>query len=231
MRDDLPPVPPERLSRFAAEVLTLLAGRAAAAEIVIGGGVALGHYLDYRDTFDLDAWWASAPTQPAIDAMKHAVLEVGNRHGLAFASRSWGETMSFELLDGGRKVFSLQIASRDRYLDPTLEAAWPPVRLETLRDNVASKMTALVERAAPRDLRDIHELCRRELVSPRECWELYSAKHPTEDSEAAATKVLHAVERLEMQRPLHTIEAEPERQAAEGVRRWFREVFCRELPQ
>lgn len=227
MRDDLSPVPPARLSGYAAEVLELLAGRAAAAEIVIGGGVALGHYLDYRDTFDLDAWWASAPTPPAVDVMAHAVRQVGDRHGLAFASRSWGETMSFELLDGSRKVFSLQIASRDRYLDPTLEAAWPPVRLETLRDNVASKMTALVERAAPRDLRDIHELCRRELVSPRECWELYAAKHTAQDLEAAAAKVLHAVERLEMQRPLNTISDVGERSAAVEVRRWYREIFCR----
>jgi hypothetical protein len=39
--------------------------------------------------------------------------------------------------------------------------------------------------------------------------------------------VLHAVERLEMQRPLDTIEEEASRRDAEAVRRWYRDVFCR----
>lgn len=230
MRNDITPIPPERLSRFAREVLELLAGQPAAAEIVIGGGVALAHYLDYRDTYDLDAWWVSGPTPAAVDLLADAIRQLAQRHGLAFASRSWGETMSFELLDGPRKVFSLQIASRDRYLDQTFEAAWPPVRLETLTDNIASKMTALVERAAPRDLRDIHELCRQGLVTPGECWNLYAAKHGRRACQDAAAKVLHAVERLEMQRPLDTISSGQERRAAESLRRWYREVFCRESP-
>jgi len=230
MRDDITPIPPERLSCYAREVLELLAGQPAAAEIVIGGGVALAHYLDYRETYDLDAWWMSGPIPAAVDLLADAVRQLAQRHGLAFASRSWGETMSFELLDGSRKVFSLQIASRDRYLDQTVEAAWPPVRLETLTDNIASKMTALVERAAPRDLRDIHELCREGLVTPGECWGLYMAKHARRSSHEAAAKILHAVERLEMQRPLDTIASERERRAAESVRRWYRDVFCRESP-
>ena len=228
MRADIRPIPPERLSQYAREVLDLLAGHSAAAEIVIGGGVALAHYLDYRETYDLDAWWTSGPSAAAADLMAQAVRQVAERHGLAFASRSWGETMSFELLDGSKKVFSLQIASRDRYLDQTIEAAWPPVRLETLTDNIASKMTALVERAAPRDLRDIHELCRQGLVTPAECWNLYGAKHGRRPSREAAAKILHAVERLEMQRPLDTISCEQERRAVESLRRWYRDVFCRE---
>ena len=98
-----PPTPPASLGTYAREVLEYFAGHEAASDIVIGGGIALAHYLDYRDTFDLDA---------------------------------------------------------------TLVAAWSPVRIESLRDNVASKMTALVERGAPRDLRDIHELCRRAWAAP-----------------------------------------------------------------
>lgn len=222
-----PPTPPSSLGTYAREVLEYLAGHEAAAEIVIGGGIALAHYLDYRDTFDLDAWWAVSPTAPANALLDEAMQSVAQRHGLACAHRSWGETVSLELIDGARKVFSLQIAPRDRYLDKTLLAAWPPVRIESLRDNVASKMTALVERGAPRDLRDIHELCRRGLVSAAQCWELYEQKNPGRAARDAAAKVLHSLERLEIQRPLNSILDEEQRREAAAVRRWYRDVFCR----
>ena len=141
--------------------------------------------------------------------------------------RSWGETVSLELVDKNRKVFSLQIAPRDRYLDATLEAEWPPVRIETLRDNVASKMNALVNRGAPRDLRDVHEVCRRGLLSASQCWELYEEKNPGQSVGDAAAKVLHALERLEVQRPLDSIADADQRREAAAVRSWYRDVFCR----
>lgn len=224
------PTPPSRLGAFAREVLEFLAGHDEAAEIVIGGGVALAHYIDYRDTFDLDAWWAVAPTGPANKLLDEAMQAVAARHGLTCSRRAWGETVSLELLDGQRKVFSLQIAPRDRYLDATLEAAWPPVRIETLRDNVASKMTALVERGAPRDLRDIHEVCRRGLVTDAECWQLYTQKNPGYAVHEAAAKALHSLERLETQRPLHGIADDRQREEAAAVRRWYRDVFCARRP-
>lgn len=40
------PVTPQSLSAYAREVLELLANNPAAEEIVLGGGVALAHYLD-----------------------------------------------------------------------------------------------------------------------------------------------------------------------------------------
>jgi len=97
------PTPPQSLNAFAREILDLQAGHPDPGDIVIGGGVALAHSLEYRDTQDLDAWWRTGPTA-AADALI-----------------------------------------------------------------MASKMTALVERGAPRDLRDIHELCRRGLISVETC--------------------------------------------------------------
>ena len=142
-------------------------------------------------------------TNAAADQLLGEVMQaVAAKHGFALSRRSWGETTSLELIDGQRKVFSLQIASRDRWLDAPVEAAWAPVRIETLRDNAASKMTALVERGAPRDLRDIHQLCDRGLMSVDDCWTLYREKNPSGAERDAAAKVLYAVERLEMQRPL-----------------------------
>lgn len=222
------PSAPSRLGIYAREVLEYLAGHPAAAEIVIGGGIALAHYVEYRETFDLDAWWAVAPTAPANALLDEAMHAVASRHGLACVRRSWGETVSLELIDGQRKVFSLQIAPRDRYLDATLEADWPPVRIETLRDNVASKMNAVVNRGAPRDLRDIHEVCRRGLITVPQCWELYEQKNPGLSSRDAAAKVLHALERLEIQRPLDSIADDEQRREATAVRRWYREVFCKQ---
>lgn len=221
------PVPPAKLCPYARDVLEHLAGHPAASAIVLGGGVALAHYLEYRDTFDLDAWWANGPTKAANALLDDAMRAVARKHGLSLAQRTWGDTMSLELLDGQRKVFSLQIASRDRYLDTPIDAAWLPLRIETLRDNVASKMTALVERGAPRDLRDVYELCRSGLVSVDECWGLYREKHPEKTVADGAAKVLHSVERLDMQRPLDTIQSETDRRSADAVRKWFREVFCR----
>lgn len=223
-----PPTPPSRLGGYAREVLEFLAGHEAAAEIVLGGGIALAHYVDYRDTFDLDAWWAVAPTEPANALLDEAMQIVANRHGMTCVRRSWGETVSLELVSGQRKVFSLQIAPRDRYLDATLEAAWAPVRIETLRDNVASKMNALVNRGAPRDLRDIHEVCRRGLMSAPQCWELYGEKNPGRSARDATGKVLHALERLEIQRPLDSIADAEQRRDAAAVRQWYRDVFCQQ---
>ncbi len=220
------PVTPQSLSAYAREVLELLANNPAAAEIVLGGGVALAHYLDYRETYDLDAWWASGPNAEADRLLSEAMRTVAARHGLALTRRTWGETTSLELVAAGRKVFSLQIASRDRWLDAPLAAAWSPVRIETLRDNAAAKMTALVERGAPRDLRDVYQLCHHGLVSVDECWSLYREKNPGVACREGAAKVRHALERLEMQRPLDTIADVSQRLAADALRRWFRDVFC-----
>jgi hypothetical protein len=84
------PHPPLSLNAFAKELLDLLAGHPEAAEIVIGGGVALAHYLDYRDTVDLDAWWRTAPVEAAERLMAGSMRAIADRHGLEFKQRAWG---------------------------------------------------------------------------------------------------------------------------------------------
>lgn len=83
------------------------------------------------------------------------------------------------VIGGGQKVFSFQISRRTVYLDEAIPAEWQPVWIETLRDNAASRMVALVERGAPRDLRDIYELCHRGLLTVAECWRLWLLKNRT----------------------------------------------------
>jgi hypothetical protein len=47
---------------------------------------------------------------------------IASRHGFEYHRRSWGETESLELLQGGQKRFSFQISRRT----PALDAPLPP---------------------------------------------------------------------------------------------------------
>jgi hypothetical protein len=152
--------------------------------------------------------------------------ELAAKHGLQCRLRAWGDTESYELLRAGKKVFSFQISTRTRYIDAPQQGDWSPVLIETLRDNVASKMTALVERGAPRDLRDIHELCTHEILTIAECWQLWADKNTERDPQDGCRKVLFHVERLELQRPLEKIQSPVERVSAAALRKWFKERFC-----
>ena len=220
-----PPVAPKSLNPLARELLERLAGHAESAEIVIGGGVALSHYLEYRETVDLDAWWRDERKPEVIQFVESAMQALAQQHGFEYRRRTWGETESLELLRGSQKQFSFQISQRSLYLDGAVPAEWQPLWIETLRDNVASKMTALVERGAPRDLKDVYELCHQHLFSREQCWELWRTKNPQRDPLEGPEKVLFFVERLELQRPLDQIPA-AQRHSAEALRTWFREFFC-----
>lgn len=223
---ELHPTVPKNLNLYARELLEALAGHPEAAEIVLGGGVALSHYVEYRGTVDMDAWWRGEVNTATRALARGAMDEIATKHGLQFQLRTWGETESYELLRDGQKVFSFQISTRTQYMDTPHPADWTPVMIETLRDNVASKMTALVERGAPRDLRDIHELCTRGIVSVDECWRLWAAKNPMRDPVEGREKVLFHVKRLELQRPLEKIQSANERAGADSLRRWFKDQFC-----
>jgi hypothetical protein len=92
-----------------------------------------------------------------------------------FRGAPLGDVISFSLTDdSGQRVFSFQIAQRDLYLEQPIPSSWNPVLLETFRDNVVSKMVALVDRGAPREFVDVYEIVNRGLISLAECWALYS---------------------------------------------------------
>ena len=219
------PKVPKNLNPLARELLAGLAGHPEAAEIVLGGGVALSHYLEYRDTVDLDAWWKTGPTPRTVALVERCMKVLADKHGLGYRRRTWGETESLELLRGGQKLFSFQISQRTLYLDEAIPTTWKPLCIETLRDNVGSKMTALVERGAPRDLLDVYELCHRGLVAVADCWQLWRAKNPERHPAEGPEKVIFHVERLELQRPLSKLPP-ADRERAANVRGWFRAVFC-----
>ncbi|MCW5557269.1 MAG: nucleotidyl transferase AbiEii/AbiGii toxin family protein [Verrucomicrobiae bacterium] len=224
-----PPRTPQSLNPLAREVLEALRGRPEAASIVIGGGVALQHYLLYRGTMDLDAWWSqeTRDTKAASRAIHETVEALARKHHLNFSVRSFGETESFELRNGVAKVFSVQIATRTTELDEPLESEWKPVKIESLRDNLAAKMNALVNRGAPRDYLDIFTACTHGIVSPAECWKLWQAKNPGGDAPQAAAAMLTKLRDIEARRPLEKIPDAQERDKSAIVRAWFPSEFAR----
>ncbi len=227
---DIRPKPPQNLNPFTRELLESLAGHAEAAEIVLGGGVALSHYLEYRETVDLDAWWRESPKPEVLAFVEACMRALAEKHGLDYRRRNWGETESLELLRDSQKQFSFQISQRTQYLDQPVPADWLPLWIETLRDNVASKMTALVERGAPRDLRDIHELCHHRLTSISECWEMWQSKNIHRQPPEGPEKVLFYIEKLELVRPIEKLPPK-DRPAAAALRTWYRDVFCHAGPK
>ncbi len=205
-----------------------LARLIASDNIVIGGGIALKHYVDHRPTQDIDAWWKSAREENDLNLVREAMKRTAKAHNLSLREKRFGATDSIELVDDkSRKVFSFQIAVRDKALDEPIDSAWPPLKIETLRDNIGSKMNALVQRGAPRDFVDIYELVASGLTTATECWELWAMKNDEANIESAKALVAAHLRRLEGRRPLDSILNDAERSKAGLVRRWFSDAFLR----
>lgn len=94
-------------------------------------------------------------------------------------------------------------------------------------------MSALVERGIPRDFLDIFELCKQELCTVQQCWQLWQEREKKRGVEkpevsSAVSAVFVHLKRIEQMRPLHTISDEQERNQANEVRQWFKNEFTRE---
>ena len=223
------PVKPVLLDSLAAELLDQLAHQPAARCIVLGGYFALKHYHDYRVSHDIDAWWDEAAGESERAQMRRILTQVlswiAQSRSLDLRQRKFGDTESWELRQDQRAVFSFQISARTVRLEPYLASPWPPLQIESLADNVGSKMNALVQRGAPRDLLDLKEAVDAGLVSPRDCWLLWEQKNPGLDPQAAKLEVTRRLEELALRRPLHLIADTAERERAAAVRCWYRDVF------
>lgn len=222
------PTTPLRLHALAKEILDELREQPAAAAFILGGGVALQHYCEYRDTRDIDAWWATLPNADAEALLLGVMENVGTRHGLSLRVRNWGETQSYELQQAGRTIFSFQIAIRSVSLEPSSPTAWPPVQIETLLDNLGAKMNALVGRGAPRDFLDIFTVVERGLSTIDELWGAWSRKNPGKEVVEANVNVLRRLHELEARRPLDSIADEAERGNAAKLRAWVMSELCQE---
>ncbi len=225
---NIQPQQPSHLSPYAQACLIALVNANLADRISLGGGLGLFHYLDYRPTHDVDAWWSDSLTE----AQKQAVLEVLETSLSSFGSvriRAWGDVLSVELSQAGKTVFSFQIAARTLRLEEPVSAGWINVPLDSLADLVASKMNALVERGAPRDFLDIFTLCQSGLLSVDECWALWFRRQSLSGSDTDAARACLAIEthleRIALHRPLEKIIDLEQRHRAQQLRDWFLDEF------
>jgi len=162
---------PAHLTEYARICLQALVDARLGKKISLGGALGLLHYLDYRPTHDVDAWWGDVTgqeRQQIVETIEGALRPFG-----MVKTRTWGDVVSIELQDDAGKAFSFQTASRSAQLEPSRFMPEFEVLLDSFSDLVASKMVALVERGAPRDFRDIDAICQAGLITPKECWGLW----------------------------------------------------------
>ncbi|MBL7199140.1 MAG: nucleotidyl transferase AbiEii/AbiGii toxin family protein [Anaerolineae bacterium] len=222
------PSRPTHLSLYAEACLRSLVANELGDRISLGGAFGLLHYLDYRPTHDVDAWWVVSATaqerQFVIDTITTTLESFGQ-----VRTRAWGDVVSVELSQEGRVAFSFQIASRSAQLEPPSFAPWADVLLDSFADLMASKMVALVERGAPRDFRDIYALCQARLTTPSECWKLWRQRQQLAGSDTGSTRARLAVQthlaRIAVHRPLEQITDPQQRAEADHVRSWFTGAF------
>ena len=215
---------PEHISEYAIACLQALVAHGLADRISLGGALGLLHYLDYRPTHDVDAWWAEDVSREerkqVVDVLESTLQAFGQ-----VRVRSWGDVVSVELAQGGATVFSFQIARRSAQLEAPALAPWIEVPLDSFADLVASKMVALVERGAPRDLRDIYMLRQAKLLEPAACWDLWRRRQALAGSDADTSRARLAIEthlaRIAQHRPLEQIADPDARTDAKRVRAWY----------
>jgi hypothetical protein len=225
---NIQPHQPSHLSPYARACLDALVEANLAELISLGGALGLFHYLDYRPTHDVDAWWS----EPLTEGQKQEVTQTLETTLAAFGSvntRSWGDVVSVELSQGGKKVFSFQIAARSTRLEQPISAGWIEVPLDSLSDLVASKMVALVERGAPRDFLDIFSLCQAGMLTIDECWLLWRRRQTQAGSDVDLGRARLAIEthleRITLHRPLEQIADLGQRQQASQLRNWYLNDF------
>ena len=225
------PRKPASLDPRAVALLEWMGAQQWAGLVVLGGGVALKHYLDYRGTKDCDAWWhreAPSPQRQQIVAeISEALLRFNSGHTIKHDR--WGDVDSLKVMRGARAVFSFQIADRSVQLEPYLPTGWGGVLIESLRENVAAKINALVARGAGRDFRDVYEMHHQLGFTLTELWQLWKVKN-SEGSVPDAKKLarLH-LEGICLRRPLETITDAQERAGAATVRDWYFKTFLTDV--
>jgi hypothetical protein len=223
---------PAHMPDYATTCLQALVEAGLGDRISIGGALGLMHYLDYRSTHDVDAWWVqSATAQEQVRVV--AAIETALQPFGQVRRRTWADVVSIELVSGNQTIFSFQIAQRSVQLLSSVLAPWTDVLLDSFPDLVASKMVALVERGAPRDFRDIYTLCQAGLTTPAQCWRLWRERQQLAGSDIDLARAHLAVQthlaRIALHRPLDKITDPMEQAAAEHVRTWFAKEFLNVL--
>lgn len=230
MKQNLTIVIPESLTNFAKVCLETLSKSNLGRFITLGGAVGLSLYHEFRTSKDIDAWWSPDAREIDKESVVNLLKETLETCG-AVSIRRFGDVISLDLRRENKVVFNFQIANRSAMLRQPVESPWSPVTLDSFDDLVASKMTALIERGAPRDFLDIYEICSQNLVTISECWDLWQERElkrriSEPDRQLGCEAILLHVNRIEKSRPLETIADFNQRDQANKVRIWFKHEFC-----
>lgn len=212
------------LSPYTSALLELLGQEEESQRLEIGGGVALWRYLPYRFTNVLDAWWEDVDenVRACID---RSCRRLAQQRGLEYSHKGKGGYESWDFRDKEQKVFAFQLAVKSRRVESPIASEWGFLRTESLRENMANKMCALVTRGAPRDLRDVARVLSAGLLARDELWELWqlrTGRHNDSELKEARRQVLGHLSALEGRRPLEGIEDQAARADAEQTRRLIR---------
>ena len=199
--------------------------------ITLGGAVGLAHYHDYRKTKDVDAWWTSDAAEKDKQSVINLLIKTLENYG-EVTTRRFGDVVSIDLRQEKQVTFNFQIANRSALLRSPTESPWTPVTLDSFDDLVASKMTALIERGAPRDFLDIYEINKQKKTTISQCWQLWQEREKKRgvadpDLQVACEAVLLHLNRIERARPLVTIIEINQRNDAKKVREWYKDDFCK----
>jgi predicted nucleotidyltransferase component of viral defense system len=231
MRQNLTISIPKSLTVYAKVCLEALKNSPLGQFITLGGAVGLSLYHEFRTTKDIDVWW----TPDAREKDRESVINLINTTLENFGNvriRRFGDVVSLDLRQQNKVVFNFQIANRSAIIREPIESPWSPVTLDSFDDLVASKMTALIDRGAPRDFLDIYEICNKNLVTISRCWELRQEREIKRgfiepDQQIGYEAILLHLSRIEKSRPLETIADLNQRNQAEKVRVWFKNQFCK----
>lgn len=228
------PQRPSSLDPLAVEILERLRAYPEAEHFILGGHFALKHYLDYRPTHDIDAWWSGRTSasmrQSVLQRLRTILGEVATAHSLTVHERqTLSEVVSLQLKRGKQVVFSVQIAPRSVELEEPIGrdgSPWTPIPIETLADNIGAKMNALVNRGAPRDFLDVYTVVSAGLATVEDCWAWWQRKNEAVAVDLAKAQVLRHLAAIELRQPMEQIPAEERGHVAQR-RRWFRESLGR----
>ncbi len=203
-------------------ILELLGQEEAAADLEIGGGIALWHYSPHRSTNAIDARWLEE-SEGARNAIHRTMEAVAASYSLELSHRSQPGYESWDLKKHGKAVFAFQVARKSIRVEPG-KATWGHLRMESFSENLASKMNALVQRGAPRDILDVATVLKLGLASSHECWRLWKRKRQDVPLLAAQANVLKYLNALEARRPLNSITDPHERALAQESRASIRSL-------
>ena len=104
-RHSVQPSRPTNIPTYAEACLQALVTNQLNDRISLGGAFGLLHYLDYRSTHDVEAWWNTSTTtqdkEQVIKIIKTALSQYGQ-----VQQRTWGDVVSIELIQANKTVFS-----------------------------------------------------------------------------------------------------------------------------